>query len=423
VFTRQELPKGLRTVDEALHRTRFRVLPFLGPAFIACVAYIDPGNFATNIAGGSKFGYTLVWVIVVSNLMAVLIQTLSAKLGIATGRNLPEICRDEYSRRSAFLLWLQAEAIAMATDLAEFLGAAVGFHLLLGTSLLISTALTAIAAFGILGLQRFGFRPFEAVIASLVGLIGICYLAELLFSHPNYGEALHHAVVPEFQGSESIVLAVGIIGATVMPHVIYLHSALTQDRIVPETVEDAETLLRYTRIDVIIAMTLAGLINLAMLVMAASTFFHSGLHHVATLESAHQTLKPLLGPAAAALFAIALLGSGLSSSAVGTLAGQVVMQGFIRKQIPVGLRRAITMVPAFVVVALGVNPTRTLVISQVVLSFGIPFALVPLIRFTARRNLMGALVNRRSTTAVAWTVAGVIIALNFFLLGQTFSQL
>jgi manganese transport protein len=420
MVVREELPAGLHTVDEALHRTRFRVLPFLGPAFIACIAYIDPGNFATNIAGGSQFGYTLVWVIVVSNLMAVLIQTLSAKLGIATRRNLAEVCRDEFSRRTSILLWLQAEAIAMATDLAEFLGAAVGFHLLIGTSLLLSTVLTGIAAFGILALQRFGFRPFEAVIAALVGLIGVCYLAELLFSHPNYEETLHHAVVPEFQGSESILLAVGILGATVMPHVIYLHSALTQDRIVAETEQEAQQLMRYTRIDVMIAMSLAGLINLAMLVMAASTFFHHGLHHVASLESAHQTLKPLLGPAAAALFAIALLGSGLSSSAVGTLAGQVVMQGFIQRQIPVGVRRTITMVPAFVVVAVGVDPTRTLVISQVVLSFGIPFALVPLVRFTSRRDLMGPLVNRRGTTVLAWIVAGVIISLNVFLLVQTF---
>jgi manganese transport protein len=420
VLTRETLPEGLRTVDEALHRTRFRLLPFLGPAFIACVAYIDPGNFATNIAGGSRFGYTLVWVIVASNLMAVLIQTLSAKLGIATGRNLPEVCRDEFSRRTSVLLWIQAEAIAMATDLAEFLGAAIGFHLLVGTSLLISTVLTGIAAFAILGLQRFGFRPFEAMIASLVGLIGACYFAEILFSHPNYGETVKHAFVPEFQGSESVLLAVGILGATVMPHVIYLHSALTQDRIVPETDADAVQLMRYTRIDVIMAMTLAGLINLAMLVMAASTFFKHGLHHVASIETAHRTLVPLLGPAAAALFAVALLGSGLSSSAVGTLAGQVVMQGFIRRQIPVGVRRAVTMVPAFVVVALGVDPTRTLVISQVVLSFGIPFALIPLVRFTARADLMGQLVNRRATTAVAWAVAGVIVGLNVFLLAQTF---
>src|SRR5215210_5863645 len=242
-----ELPDGLRTVDEALHRTRFRVLPFLGPAFIACVAYIDPGNFATNIAGGSKFGYTLVWVIVVSNLMAVLIQTLSAKLGIATRKNLPEVCREQFSRRTSILLWLQAEAIAMATDLAEFLGAAIGFKLLLGTSLMVSTMITGVAAFAILGLQRFGFRPFEAVIAVIVGVIGGCYLAELFYANPDFGAVARHAAVPEFQGSESVLLAVGILGATVMPHVIYLHSALTQDRIVAGTDEEARQLLRYTR--------------------------------------------------------------------------------------------------------------------------------------------------------------------------------
>ncbi len=420
MITREPLPEGLRTVDEALHRTRFRILPFLGPAFIACIAYIDPGNFATNIAGGSQFGYTLVWVIVASNLMAVLIQTLSAKLGIATGQNLPEVCREQFSRRTTIFLWIQAEGIAMATDLAEFLGAAIGFNLLLGTSLMVSTVITAIAAFTILSLQRFGFRPFEAVVASFVGVIGGCYLVELIFSNPDFAAVGHHAVVPGFEGTTSIVLAVGILGATVMPHVIYLHSALTQDRIVPETDEDAQKLMRYTRVDVIIAMSLAGLINLSMLVMAASTFYESGLQNVASLETAHQTLDPLLGPAAAALFAIALIASGLSSSAVGTLAGQVVMQGFIRRQIPVLVRRTVTMVPAFVVVAIGVNPSRTLVISQVVLSFGIPFALVPLIIFTSKRKLMGQLVNRRATTVVASLVAAVIISLNVFLLAQTF---
>jgi manganese transport protein len=419
VIVRDELPTGLRTVDEALHRTRFRLLPFLGPAFIACVAYIDPGNFATNIAGGSEFGYTLVWVIVAANLMAVLIQTLSAKLGVATGRNLPEVCRDQFSRRTSFFLWVQAEAIAMATDLAEFLGAAIGFNLLIGTSLFVSAVLTGIAAFGILGLQRFGFRRFEAAIAALVGLIGICYIAEILFSHPDYGATAHHAVVPGFRGTDSIVLAVGILGATVMPHVIYLHSALTQDRIVPETEADAVRLMRYTRVDVIIAMSIAGLINLAMLMMAASTFYKHGLHNVASIETAHQTLEPILGSAAAAIFAIALLGSGLSSSAVGTLSGQVVMQGFIRRQIPVWVRRSITMIPAFIVIALGINPSRTLVLSQVVLSFGIPFALIPLIRFTASKDLMGQLVNRRETTAVAIAVAAVIVSLNVFLLYQT----
>src|SRR3954468_24165410 len=277
VAQQEQLPKGLRTVDEALHRTRFRILPFLGPAFIACIAYIDPGNFATNIAGGSKFGYTLVWVIVASNLMAVLIQTLPAKLGIATRRNLPEVCREEFPRRSSLALWVQAELIAMATDLAEFLGAAIGFPLLLGTSLMASTIITGIAAFGILGLQRFGYRPFEAVIAAIVGVIGTCYLIELFYAKPPLGTVAEHAFVPQFDGSESVLLAVGILGATVMPHVIYLHSALLQDRVLPKSEEQARRLYRFTRIDVVIAMTIAGLINLAMLVVAASTLYHTGL--------------------------------------------------------------------------------------------------------------------------------------------------
>jgi manganese transport protein len=417
------LPSGLKTVDEALHRTRFRFLPFLGPAFIACVAYIDPGNFATNVAGGSKFGYRLVWVIVAANLLAMLIQTLSAKLGIATRRNLPEVCRENLPRRASFFLWLQAEAIAMATDLAEFLGAAIGIHLLTGMPLFPAAVFAGIAAFAILGLQRWGWRPLEAVIAVLVGVIGICYVAELLFAHPNYGQVLEHAVTPQFGSSEAVLLSVGILGATVMPHVIYLHSALTQDRIVAESTEDARTLLRYTRVDVIVAMSIAGLINVAMLVMAASTFFQSGLTDVDSLEGAHKTLQPILGGASSALFALALLASGLSSSAVGTLSGQVVMQGFIRRQIPVTLRRLVTMTPAFIVIAIGVDPSRTLVISQVVLSFGIPFALIPLVYFTARRDIMGALVNRRITTVAASIVAAAIVGLNIFLLGQTFGLL
>jgi manganese transport protein len=419
IASRDSLPEGLRTVDEALHRTRFRILPFLGPAFIACIAYIDPGNFATNIAGGSRFGYQLVWVIVAANLLAMLIQTLSAKLGIATGRNLPEVCRDEFPHRASILLWLQAEAIAMATDLAEFLGAAIGFHLLFGWGLFPSAVLSGACAFAILGLQRWGFRPFEAVIATLVGVIGACYVYELVFSNPAWDQVLKHAVTPEFGGSEAVLLSVGILGATVMPHVIYLHSALTQDRLVPETDEDAQTLLRYTRIDVVVAMSIAGLINVAMLVMAASTFFNKGLLHVDSLEGAHKTLEPILGGASSALFALALIASGLSSSAVGTLAGQVVMQGFIRRRIPVTVRRLITMLPAFIVIALGVDPSRTLVLSQVVLSFGIPFALVPLVVFTAKRRIMGPLVNRRITTVAASLIAAVIIGLNIFLLLQT----
>jgi len=407
--------------QHALRRTGpFRILPFLGPAFIASVAYIDPGNFATNIAGGSKYGYTLVWVIVASNLMAMLVQTLSAKLGVATGLNLAEVCRDQLPRRVTLGLWGQAELIAIATDLAEFLGAALGFHLLTGMSLFLAALLTAVAAFLILGLQRFGFRPLEATIVVLVGVIGGCYVVELFKAKPNLAAVAHHAVVPQFAGSGSVVLAVGILGATVMPHVIWLHSALMQDRIRPQDDEQARRLMRFTTVDVLIAMSIAGLINVAMLVMAASTFFTHGLHHVVSLENAHKTLVPLLGGASSKLFAVALLVSGLSSSAVGTLSGQVVMQGFIRRRIPIVVRRLVTMIPAFVVIGLGADPSHTLVLSQVILSFGIPFALVPLVRFTGRRDLMGVLVNRRPTTLAATVVAGLIIVLNVYLLAQTF---
>jgi manganese transport protein len=416
-----------RTADDAGRVLRgqpsrgFRVLPFLGPAFVASVAYIDPGNFATNIAGGSKFGYTLIWVIVAANLMAMLIQTLSAKLGLATGRNLPEICRERFPRRVAITLWVQAEAIAMATDLAEFLGAALGFHLLLGIGLFPAAVITGVTAFLILGLQRFGFRPFEAVIAAIVGVIGVCYVGELFYAKPPVGTVAEHAFVPHFAGGESVLLAVGILGATVMPHVIYLHSALTQERVRPENEAQARRLYRFTRIDVVIAMTIAGLINAAMLITAASTFYKSGLLHVESLESAHRTLRGLLGGASSALFALALLASGLSSSTVGTLAGQVVMQGFVRRQIPIWIRRLVTMLPALIVIGIGLDPSRTLVISQVVLSFGIPFALIPLVLFTSNRSVMGALVNHRTTTAVATAIVTLISALNVFLLYETFS--
>jgi len=407
--------KALRGLPRPL-----RILPFLGPAFVACVAYIDPGNFATNIAGGSKFGYTLCWVILVSNLMAMLIQTLSAKLGIATGRNLPEVCRDQFSRRTSFGLWIQAELIAMATDLAEFLGAAVGIKLLLGIDLFPAAVITGVITFLILALQRYGFRPLEAVITAFVAVIGICYLAELWLAHPPLGTVAKHAVVPEFAGNESLLLAVGIIGATVMPHVIYLHSALTQNRIVPRNDDEARTLYKYTRIDVLIAMAIAGLINMSMLVVAATVFFGSGLTNIESLEGAHRTLEPIVGGASSVLFALALTASGLSSSAVGTMSGQVVMQGFIRRRIPLWIRRLVTMIPAFIVIGIGLDPSRTLVISQVVLSFGIPFALIPLVLFTSKRSIMGALVNRPTTVAAAVVVAALISGLNVFLLVQTF---
>jgi manganese transport protein len=349
-----------------------------------------------------------------------LIQTLSAKLGIATGRNLPEVCREQFSRRTSIGLWLQAEVIAMATDLAEFLGAAVGLQLLLGIPLFPAAVLTGVITFLILGLQRYGFRPLEAVITAFVAVIGICYLGELWLAHPPLGTVAKHAVVPEFQGRESVLLAVGILGATVMPHVIYLHSALTQHRIVPRNDDEARTLYKYTRVDVLIAMAIAGLINMAMLVVAATVFFGHGLTDIESLNDAHRTLEPILGGASSVLFALALTASGLSSSTVGTMSGQVVMQGFIRRRIPLWVRRLVTMVPAFVVIAIGLDPLRTLVLSQVVLSFGIPFALIPLVMFTSKREIMGVLVNRRLTVAAAWAIAALISGLNIFLLAQTF---
>jgi manganese transport protein len=404
----------------ALRSGRPKLWPFLGPAFIACVAYMDPGNFATNIAGGSKFGFTLVWVIVASNLMAMLIQTLSAKLGIATGRNLPELCREQFSRRTSLGLWVQAEVIAMATDLAEFLGAAVGIKLLLGIPLFPAAVITGVITLLILGLQRYGFRPLEAVITAFVAVIGVCYLGELWFAHPPLGTVAKHAVVPDFAGSESVLLAVGILGATVMPHVIYLHSALTQHRIVPRNDDEARLIYKYTRLDVLIAMAIAGLINMSMLVVAATVFFGSGLTDIDSLEGAHRTLEPILGGASSVLFALALTASGLSSSTVGTMSGQVVMQGFIRRRIPLWVRRLVTMIPAFIVIGIGLDPSRTLVLSQVVLSFGIPFALIPLVIFTSKREIMGTLVNRRLTVAAAAVVAALISGLNVFLLVQTF---
>ena len=397
-----------------------RLLPFLGPAFIACVAYIDPGNFATNIQGGASFGYLLVWVIVASNLMAMLIQTLSAKLGIATRLNLAEMCREHFPRPVVLCMWILAEVVAMATDLAEFLGAAIGFQLLFHIPLLWGGILTAIVTFIILGLQRYGFRPMEAVITALVGVIALCYVIETLLDRPDWGVIAYHAVVPQFSGTESILLASGILGATVMPHVIYLHSALTQGRIVTRDPPLLKKLLRFEIIDVVIAMGLAGFVNAAMLIMAASTFFRAGLSDVGTIEEAHKTLAPLLGQASSWVFAVSLLASGLSSSTVGTMAGQVIMQGFLHRHIPIWIRRAVTMLPSLIVIIIGLEPTRTLVVSQVVLSFGIPFALVPLVMFTRRKDLMGVLVNHRVTTIIASIVAGLIINLNIFLLYQTF---
>ena len=393
-----------------------RLWPFLGPAFIASVAYIDPGNFATNIQGGAEFGYTLLWVVVASNLSAMLVQSLSAKLGIATGRNLAELCREQFPRALVLAMWVLMEVVAMATDLAEFLGAALGFHLLFGIPLWMGGLLAAVTTIVILGLERYGFRPLEAVITALVGVVGVCYVIETILDHPHWPDVIHDALVPGFSGTESVLLATGILGATVMPHVVFLHSALTQSRIVVTDPAQQRRLFHFELIDVFVAMSIAGLINGAMLIMSASTFYVKGLTQVASIEQAHQTLTPLLGAAAGIAFAISLLASGLSSSTVGTMSGQVIMQGFLRRRIPIWVRRLVTMTPALFVIAAGWNPTRTLVLSQVVLSFGLPFALVPLARFTSRRDLMGALVNKRMTTIAATIVTGAIVALNLFLL-------
>jgi len=397
-----------------------KLLPFLGPAFIASVAYVDPGNFATNIQGGAQFGYLLLWVIVASNLMAMLVQSLSAKLGIATGMNLAEQCRAHFPRPVVVFMWVLMELVAMATDLAEFLGAAVGFNLLFGIPLWIAGILTAITTVLILGLERYGFRPLEAVITALVGVVATSYLVETILDKPDWSLVLTHAVVPRFSGPESVLLAAGILGATVMPHAIFLHSALTQNRIVVREPALLRRLFRFEVVDVLIAMGVASLINAAMLIMAASTFYNQGLTSVGTLQEAHRTLEPLLGKAASVVFAISLLASGLSSSSVGTMAGQVIMQGFLHRYIPPWIRRLATMLPSLIVIAIGLDPTRTLVISQVVLSFGLPFAIIPLVMFTRRRDVMGVLVNGRLTTLLASLVAALIVALNIYLLYQTF---
>ena len=407
-------------LEGRVRRRDFRqILPFMGPAFIASIAYIDPGNFATNIQGGAEFGYTLLWVVIASNLMAMLLQTLSAKLGIASGVNLAEHGRNQFPPVAVWLMWGVMEVVSMATDLAEFLGAALGFYLLFGIPLWVAAVLTAIITLLILGLEAYGFRPLEAVITGMVGIIAVCYLIETWLVHPDWAQVVWHAVVPQFAGRESVFLATGILGATIMPHVIFLHSSLTQARIVTLDAERRQRLYRFEVLDVAIAMGVAGLINAAMLIMAAGAFFHAGLTHIASIQEAYRTLEPLLGPAARMVFAVSLLASGLASASVGTMAGQVIMQGFLHRQIPIWVRRLVTMVPSLVVIGLGLDPTRTLVASQVVLSFGLPFAIVPLILFTRRRDLMGELVNSAFTTILAAAATVLIVVLNGYLLYET----
>ena len=390
---------------------------YFGPAFVASVAYIDPGNFATNIEGGARFGYSLLWVLLWSNLMAVLVQSLSAKMGIATGRSLPQNCRLLFSRRTTIFLWVAAEISAVATDLAEFLGAALGFYLLFGIPMFPSALLTGVSVFAILAVEQLGFRRLEYVIMFFVAIIGGCYAVEVFLAKPPWAPILHGVIVP-LANSDSIYVAVGMLGATVMPHVVYLHSALVQHR----HEEDAEHRRRHNRfeiIDVLVAMNSAWLVNSAMVIMAAAVFF-GRKEIVVTIEAAHRTLGPLLGGSAAALFGVALLASGLSSSTVGTMAGQVILDGFLDIRISIFLRRFLTMIPALVVIGMGLDPLRIIVLSQVCLSFTLPFALIPLIILTRRRALMGEYTNPNWIHAAAWISVSVILSLNALLLYQIF---
>jgi manganese transport protein len=412
------VPEGPSAVDRLFERGRLRaMLAMLGPAFVAAVAYIDPGNFATNVQGGARFGYQLLWVVLAANLIAMLVQYLSAKLGIVTERNLPELCRAIFPRPVSWALWVQAEVMAMATDVAEFLGAAIGLNLLFGVPLLVAGAITGVIAFAILELQRRGYRRFELAIAALLGIVFLGFLYETLRIGPSAPDALR-GLVPHLGSADAAYLAVGIVGATVMPHVIYLHSALTSGRVAVRNDRERRRILRYERVDVIIALTLAGLINMAMLAVAAKLLHVPGLSGTDTIQGAHAQFGHLVGGGAALAFAVALLASGSSSSSVGTFAGQVVMAGFIGVRIPMLVRRVITMLPALIILALGVSTTSALVLSQVVLSFGIPFALIPLVLLTSRRETMGAFANGRVLKLVAFTVAGAITAMNAFLIVQ-----
>jgi manganese transport protein len=394
------------------------ILPFLGPAFIASIAYTDPGNFATNISAGAQFGYALLWVILLANLMAMLIQSLAAKLGIATGMNLAEMCRARFPPWVCYFLWLTQEITAMATDLAEFLGASIGINLLTGIPLALAALITGIGVSVILALQGNGFRGLEAFIGGCALLIALCYVVETVLAGPDWGQVAYHSFIPTLPGGNAALLAVGIVGATVMPHVIYVHSNLTQGRVVPATEEEARRVFGFEKIDVVVAMGLAGLVNMAMLFMAARVFHETGHQDVATIESAYETLSPLLGGAAALVFGISLVTSGIASSHVGTMAGQVVMQGFVNFKIGIWVRRLVTMLPAVAAIYLGLDLTRTLVISQVVLSFTLPFPVITLILFTRNRELMGTLVNRPSTTVLATLCAVVIVVLNAALIYQ-----
>ncbi len=391
---------------------------FAGPAVIASIAYVDPGNFATNIQAGARYGYGLLWVVLLANLIAMLFQALSAKLGIVTGRNLAEMCRDHFPQPIVLGMWVVSEIAAMATDLAEFLGGAIGLSLLFQMPLIAGMVVTGIVTYGLLMFQTFGFRPIELIIGSMVSMIALCYLVEMFIVPTDWMSAAFHTVVPQIADAQALLLAVGIIGATVMPHAVYLHSGLTQARMPVHDDAERRMVLRFSNQEVVFALTVAGLVNMAMVMMASSAF-HAGHPEVAEIQTAYHTLTPLLGAGAAAVFLLSLIASGVSASTVGTMAGQMIMQGFVGFSIPIWVRRLVTMLPAFAVVALGVNATRALVISQVVLSIALPLPMVALIIFTGRRDIMGAFANGRLTRTAALIGAVLVLALNFVLIAQT----
>jgi manganese transport protein len=400
------------------HRGWHGYAVFVGPAVIASIAYVDPGNFATNIQAGARYGYGLLWVVLLANLIAMLFQALSAKLGIVTGRNLAEMCRDHFPQPIVLGMWVVSEIAAMATDLAEFLGGAIGISLLLHIPLLAGMVVTAIVTYGLLMFQAFGFRPIELIIGGMVSVIALCYLVEMFIVPIDWLSAAFHTVVPQIADAQALLLAVGIIGATVMPHAVYLHSGLTQDRMPVRNDAERRKVLRFSNLEVILALTVAGLVNMAM-VMTASSAFHAGHPEVAEIETAYHTLTPLLGAGAAAVFLLSLIASGVSASTVGTMAGQMIMQGFVGFSIPIWVRRLVTMLPAFVVVAIGVNATKALVVSQVVLSIALPLPMIALVIFTGRRDIMGAFKNSRLTRIAALIGTVVVLALNFVLIAQT----
>ena len=392
-------------------------LAFAGPAIVASIAYMDPGNFATNIQAGAKYGYGLLWVVLLANLIAMLFQALSAKLGIVTGRNLAELCREQFPKPVVFAMWTISEIAAMATDLAEFLGGAIGLSLLFQMPLFAGMAVTAAVTYALLMFERYGFRPLELIIGGLVGVIALCYLIEMFVAPVDWAAAGFHTFVPQIADAQALLLAVGIIGATVMPHAVYLHSGLTQARMPVRNDAERRRVLRYSNREVIVALTVAGLVNMAMVMMASSAF-HAGHPDVAEIETAYHTLTPLLGAGAAGVFLLSLIASGASSSTVGTMAGQMIMQSFVGFRIPLWLRRAVTMVPAFVVVAAGANATQALVMSQVVLSIALPLPMISLLLFTRRADIMGSFANSRLTQLAAVVGAAVVLLLNAFLILQ-----